>query len=198
MSPTAQTFSRPVRQRSSVSTKPRSMRDALLLVPEPVGRRPAADGDQQQLGLDDVAALDGHGDPVVGGLHALERRAGAQRDLRACGTPARAPWTTPRPPARTSRGSASTIVTSAPKLRHTLANSQPMTPPPSTITDAGTRSRRSACSEVMIRCAVEVEPGQGLGVGAARQHHVAAGVRRLAGSPATVTSRGPVSRPRPR
>ena len=37
--------------------------------------------------------------------------------------------------AGTSRGSASTMVTSAPKLRHTLANSQPITPPPSTTTD---------------------------------------------------------------
>ena len=37
-------------------------RDALLVVPEPVGRRPAADRDQQQLGLDHVAALDGDGD----------------------------------------------------------------------------------------------------------------------------------------
>ena len=51
----------------------------------------------------------------------------------------------------TSRGSASTIVTSAPKLRHTLANSQPMTPPPSTTTEAGTRSSRRAWSEVITR-----------------------------------------------
>ena len=113
---------------------------------------------------------------------------------RACGTPARAPWTTPRPPAATSRGSASTMVTSAPKLRHTLANSQPITPPPSTITEAGTRSSRSASSEVMIRVAVDVEAGQGLGVGAAGEHHVVGGVRRRR---PTVTSRGPVSRPAP-
>ena len=39
--------------------------------------------------------------------------------------------------AATSRGSASTMVTSAPNERHTLANSQPMTPPPSTITELG-------------------------------------------------------------
>ena len=43
--------------------------------------------------------------------------------------------------AATRRGSASTIVTSAPKDCHTLANSTPMTPPPSTTTDAGTWSR---------------------------------------------------------
>ena len=53
--------------------------DALLVVAEPVGDRAAADGDEQQLGLDHVAALDGDGDAVVGGLHALERRAGAER-----------------------------------------------------------------------------------------------------------------------
>ena len=38
----------------------------------------------------------------------------------------------------TSRGSASTIVTSAPKDFQTLANSTPMTPPPRTTTRAGT------------------------------------------------------------
>ena len=37
-------------------------RDALLVVPEAVGRRAAADRDEQQLGLDHVAALDGDGD----------------------------------------------------------------------------------------------------------------------------------------
>ena len=35
-------------------------------------------------------------------------------------------------------GRASTIVTSLPKLFHTLANSTPMTPPPSTTTRSGT------------------------------------------------------------
>ncbi len=38
----------------------------------------------------------------------------------------------------TSVGSASTMVTLAPNEVHTLANSQPMTPPPSTTTDCGT------------------------------------------------------------
>ena len=55
--------------------------DALLLVAEPLGGGTAADGDQQQLGLDDVAALDGHGHAGVGVLDALERRAGAEVDL---------------------------------------------------------------------------------------------------------------------
>ena len=59
-----------------------------------------------------------------------------------------------------SRGSASTMVTSAPKLRHTLANSQPITPPPSTTTDAGTRSRVSACSEVITRSPSMSRPGR--------------------------------------
>ena len=52
-------------------------RDTLLVVAEPVGRRSAADGHEQQLGLDDVATLDGHRDAVVGDLHGLERRARA-------------------------------------------------------------------------------------------------------------------------
>ncbi len=41
-------------------------------------------------------------------------------------------------------GSASTIVTVAPKEFHTEANSHPMAPAPSTMTDAGTCSRFSA------------------------------------------------------
>ena len=60
--------------------EPALHRDALLLVAQAVGRRPATDRDEQQLGLDHVAALDGHGDAVVGGLHGLERRAGARDD----------------------------------------------------------------------------------------------------------------------
>ena len=47
-----------VRSRSSVSTKPRSMVDALLGVAEAVGDGSATDRDQQQLGLEHVAALD--------------------------------------------------------------------------------------------------------------------------------------------
>ena len=61
--------------------------------------------------------------------------------------------------AATSRGSASTMVTSAPNERQTLANSQPITPPPSTTTEAGTRSSRSACSEVSTRSPSTSRPG---------------------------------------
>ncbi len=48
-------------------------------------------------------------------------------------------------------GSASMIVTSAPKDFQTLANSTPMTPPPSTATLPGTKSSSRACSLVMTR-----------------------------------------------
>ena len=41
-------------------------------------------------------------------------------------------------------GSISTIVTSAPNDRHTLANSTPITPPPRMTADAGTWSSCSA------------------------------------------------------
>ncbi len=41
-------------------------------------------------------------------------------------------------------GSISTIVTSAPNDRQTLANSTPITPPPRITTDEGTRSSMSA------------------------------------------------------
>ncbi len=61
--------------------------------------------------------------------------------------------------AGTSRGSASTTVTWVPNDAHTLANSQPITPPPSTIADAGTRSSRSACSEVITRSPSTSRPG---------------------------------------
>ena len=64
--------------------------------------------------------------------------------------------------AATSRGSASMMVTSEPKDFHTLANSQPITPPPSTMADAGTRSRRSACSEVMTFSPSTSRPGSDL------------------------------------
>ena len=48
-------------------------------------------------------------------------------------------------------GRASTIVTSAPKERHTLANSTPITPPPRMSTRSGMTSRARACSLVRIR-----------------------------------------------
>ena len=60
-------------------------------------------------------------------------------------------------------GSASTIVTSAPNERQTLANSTPMTPPPSTTTEVGTRSSVSAWSLVMIRSPSISRPGSDLG-----------------------------------
>ena len=44
----------------------------------------------------------------------------------------------------TSLGSASTTVTSTPNDRHAEANSTPITPPPSTIAEAGRVSRRTA------------------------------------------------------
>ena len=57
-------------------------------------------------------------------------------------------------------GSASTMVTSAPKERQTLANSTPITPPPSTTTEAGTRSSSSAWSLVMTRSPSISRPGR--------------------------------------
>ncbi len=55
------------------------------------------------------------------------------------------------------------MVTSAPKDFQTDANSTPMTPPPSTITDCGTRSRVSAWSEEMIRLPSIARPGSDFG-----------------------------------
>ena len=56
-------------------------------------------------------------------------------------------------------GSASTMVTSVPKDVQALANSTPITPPPSTIALAGTRSRVRACSLAITRWPSSSRPG---------------------------------------
>ena len=71
-------------------------------------------------------------------------------------------------------GRASTMVTSAPKDRQTLANSQPMTPPPSTTTEAGTRVELQRVVAGDDQRAVELQTGQRLGHRAGGQHDVAA------------------------
>ena len=58
----------------------------------------------------------------------------------------------------TSRGRASTMVTSAPNDFQTLANSTPMTLPPMMTTRCGTHSSLSAWSLVMTRPSM-VRPG---------------------------------------
>ena len=55
------------------------------------------------------------------------------------------------------------MVTSAPKDFQTLANSQPMTPPPRTTTEEGTLLSVSAWSLVMTRSASMSSPGRLLG-----------------------------------
>ena len=95
--------------------------------------------------------------------------------------------------AATSRGSASTTVTSAPNDFHTLANSQPITPPPSTMTDSGTRSSRSAWSEVRMRSPSTSIPGSDLGY----EPVARTTLRAEYAVPSTVTSPGPVIRPAP-
>ena len=176
--------------------EPAVHRDALLVVPEPVGRRAATDRDEQQLGLDHVAALDGDRDAVVGDLEALERRAGADLDL-ALRKARSSALDDASSSAATSRGSASTIVTSAPKLRphagelaadhaaaeHDHRGRHPVEP------------QRVLGGEHPL--AVDVEAGQGPAVGAGGQHHVLPGVRRCRSSRRPVTWRGPVSRPSP-
>ena len=112
--------------------------DAGLLVAEPLGHRAPPDGDEQQVGVEGLAVLERDLDPGRRVLDALEADARARRRCRACGTPARAAWSWPRPRAGTRWGSASTIVTSAPKDFQTLANSTPMTPPPRMTAERGT------------------------------------------------------------
>ena len=55
------------------------------------------------------------------------------------------------------------IVTSVPKDFHAEANSTPMTPPPRTIADCGTRSSFSAWSEEMMRLPSISRPGSDFG-----------------------------------
>src|ERR1700722_3499667 len=57
-------------------------------------------------------------------------------------------------------GSISTMVTSAPNERQTLANSTPITPPPRMTTEAGTRSSFRAWSLVMTRSPSMSRPGR--------------------------------------
>ena len=51
------------------------------------------------------------------------------------------------------------MVTSEPNDFQTLANSQPITPPPSTMAEAGTRSSRRACSELRMCSPSRSRPG---------------------------------------
>ena len=90
-------------------------------------------------------------------------------------------------------GSASTIVTWAPKEFHTEANSQPIAPAPSTTTDAGTRSRTSASSLVITRSWSMVKPGSDLASEPVASSTCRPSMRR---SP-TWTAVGPASRPSP-
>ena len=85
------------------------------------------------------------------------------------------------------------MVTSAPKDFQTLANSQPMTPPPSTTTEAGTELRASAWSLVMTRSPSMSRPGRLLGT-----EPVASTMWRPSRRcPSTSTVVGPTSRPLP-
>ena len=70
------------------------------------------------------------------------------------------------------------MVTSAPKDRQTLANSQPMTPPPSTTTEAGHAVEPERVLGGDHPLAVDLEAGQRAGVGAGGQDDVPAGVGR--------------------
>ena len=62
----------------------------------------------------------------------------------------------------TSRGSASTTVTSTPNERQAEANSTPITPPPSTIADAGSGLQPDGVLAGQDPVAVDLQPGQRL------------------------------------
>src|SRR5437764_999015 len=150
MSPTAYTLGTLVRSRSSVRTKPRSIFTPCCSYPRSavVGPRPTATSNSSASMVSppwmvsrmpaSVRSTFSYGLPV---LNAIPRLRNARSSiLELCSSSG-----------GSSRGSASTIVTSTPNDFHALANSQPITPPPRTTADAGTWSRVSACSEVMTR-----------------------------------------------
>ena len=171
--------------------------DALLVVAEPVGRRAAPDGDQEQLGLDHVAALDGDGDAVVGDLDALERRAGADLDLALLEGPLerlgrRLVLGGHQPGQRLDDGD---LGAEARPHAGELA-------PDHAAAEHDHRGRHPVEQQRVLGgedpLAVDLEAGQRPAVGAGGQHHVLPGVRRRAvGRETTVTSCGPVSRPSP-
>ena len=152
--------------------------DAGLGVPDVVGHRTATDGDQQQLAVEGLAVLQRDGDAGVGDLGLGEPHAEGEVDA----APAERALEELRARlllAGQQVGSASTIVTSAPKDFQTLANSTPMTPPPRTTTDDGAFSRRNAWSLLMMRSPSISRPGQRAGVGAGREdQRLRGGVRR--------------------
>ncbi len=175
-------------------------RDALLLVAEAVGGGAATDRDQQQLGLDDVAALDGHGDAGVGVLDALERRAGAEVDLALAEGPleglgGRLVLDRDEPGERLDDGDLG--AEAGPHAGELAAD------------DAAAEHdhRRGHAVEAQgvlggeHPLAVDLEAGQGLGVGAGGEHDVAARVGRVAdgdgarsGEPALALDHGDAAR----
>ena len=126
-------------------------RDAGLLVTQALGDRATADRDEEQVGLDGSPALELHGDAVSPSWVAPAKRTPVRKVILRLRNARSSCLEIASSSAATSRGSASTIVTSAPKDLNTEANSTPMTPPPRTTTRAGTWSRRSAWSLVMTR-----------------------------------------------
>ena len=167
-------------------------RHALLVVAEPVGRRPAPDRHQQQLGLQDVAALDRDGDAGVGGLDALEGRPGAERDaalaeraLQDLGR--RLVLGRDQPGERLDDGDLG--AEGAPDARELHADD----PAP----EDDDRRRHPVEAQRLLggddALAVDLEAGQAARVGAGGQDEVLAGVRVAP----TVTWRGPVIRPWP-
>ena len=92
--------------------------------------------------------------------------------------------------AATSRGSASTIVTAAPNDAQMLANSTPMTPPPSTTTRFGS-SGNVECLVAREDAATDLESGQAPDLRAGREHQRRAGDRAIAdvhGAPSAVAA----------
>ena len=142
---------RPTRNRGPEETPASAVSEAL-------GRRPSPDRDQQDVGLEhrSSARVTDTRSSLTSAV--LERGPGSRRDARLRKARSR-PAETSGSSVATSRGSASTTVTSTPKERQADANSTPITPPPRTTARRGSVVRRSACSLVSTRCPSISNPG---------------------------------------
>ena len=119
------------------------------------------------------AVLERHRHGVARLRRAGELHAGLEGDLALAEGRARAVLEMASSSAATSRGSASTMVTSEPNDWNTDANSTPMTPPPE---DDDARRDEVEGQRLLAGHdpAGDLEPGQRLGVGAGGEHDVAA------------------------
>ena len=178
--------------RSSVSTKPRSIATPCSSYPSPsvAGPRPTATSSSSASITSPPSTVTAT--PVVGGLHALERRAGAEGDLALAEGPLeglRGRLVLGGDQAGERLDDGDLGAEGAPHAGELAADDA--------AAEHDHRGRHPVEAERVLGgddpLAVDLEAGQGAGVGAGGEHDVRAGVRRVVDG----DLRGPVSRPAP-